>query len=446
MKHSLVIISLSLVAAGCILEESSKSPASKSVQVDSYGGVINIKGKANDYFTIQEINGRYCFVTPEGHGFIPLSLTHFADVKKEEPNNIFQTKYNSDWEIYSDETEKNSRKWGFNSFSYHSNKEMYSRMPGIIDCFPINNSRWMSDDQFQYEDVFDPAYHKVVETIIDKMVKDAGDNKNIIGYYWTDIPEWDLERAYKHRGTNWLIFYQELPAQAPGKEVYINFLKKSYNNDLASFKSEYSIEASSWEEVKAASFENIDKQKDKVQADDNEFLRLIARELYRVQGTISKTKDPNRLILGERFMFGDHPDCVLEEQNQWIDAIAVQPVGRTYFYAEEFDQMHALTGKPIMICDHQVSFYTDEYPETIWTQVSSEEESGKIYQKYLNDAFKKPYIIGYSRCQYISRMQAGKLKQGLLDVNGNPYETLVRYTKETNEGIIQRFAAGTLSK
>ena len=43
-------------------------------------------------------------------------------------------------------------------------------------------------------------------------------------------------------------------------------------------------------------------------------------------------------------------------------------------------------------------------------------------------------------------MQKGKLKQGLLDVNGNPYETLVKYTTEANENIIQRFADGTLSK
>ena len=35
-----------------------------SIAVDSYGGVLSIKGTPNKYFTIQQINGRYCFVTP----------------------------------------------------------------------------------------------------------------------------------------------------------------------------------------------------------------------------------------------------------------------------------------------------------------------------------------------------------------------------------------------
>lgn len=445
MKNSVFVISLSLAAIGFILTGCGESSNSKSALVDSYGGVINIKGKANDYFTIQEINGRYCFVTPEGHGFLPLSVTHFADVAMNKPNSIFKTKYNSNWEKYSDESEKNIREWGFNSFGYHSNKEMYSRMPGMIDCFPAQISRWRPDDQFHYDDVFDTAYHKVVEMHIDNMVESAKDNKNIIGYYWTDIPEWDLEKTYNHRGTNWLLFYRELPAEAPGKYLYVSYLKQRYNNDLESFKSDYSIEAGSWEEVNAASFEHTDRKKTEVQADDEEFLRLIAREFYRVQGTRTKTKDPNRLILGERFMLGHHLDFVLEEQNPWIDAVSIQPVD-IEFSGEEFDRIFTLTGKPIIICDHQVSFYTDEYPQTIWMQVPSEEESGQIYQKYLYDAFKKPYILGYTRCQYISRMQTGALKQGLLDANGNPYETLIKYTKETNVDIIRKFADGTLSE
>jgi hypothetical protein len=244
-----------------------------------------------------------------------VSVTHFSDVQKNEPNNIFQTKYNSDWEKYSDETEQNIRAWGFNSFGYHTNKEMYSRMPGMIDCFPAQTSRWRPDNQFHYDDVFDPAYHKVIETSIDHMVDQATDNRNIIAYFWTDIPEWDLEQTYKHRGTNWLMFYRELPAAAPGKEVYVNYLKMRYNNNLESFKSEYNVVAVSWEEVKAASFEHTDQEKAKVKADDEEFLRLIAREFYRVVGRATKTKDPNRLILGERFLLGNHPECVLEEQN-----------------------------------------------------------------------------------------------------------------------------------
>ena len=78
-------------------------------------------------------------------------------------------------------------------------------MPGMLACYPIKNSQWKSDTAFSYEDVFDPAYHAVVEKHIEHMVNQAGNNKNIMGYYWNDIPQWSLDKTYEKRGTNWLI-------------------------------------------------------------------------------------------------------------------------------------------------------------------------------------------------------------------------------------------------
>jgi hypothetical protein len=44
--------------------------------LDSYGGAIKIKAEATGYFRLQEIKGRWFFITPEGHGFIPLGVNH----------------------------------------------------------------------------------------------------------------------------------------------------------------------------------------------------------------------------------------------------------------------------------------------------------------------------------------------------------------------------------
>ena len=416
-----------------------------SIPMDSYGGILSVKGTPNDYFTIQQINGRYCFVTPEGHGMLAIGVTHLRAVLEVAPNNIFQTRYNSNWDTYSDEAEQNLKRWGFNSLSYGANKEMYHRMPGMLACYPIKNSEWRSDADFSYEDVFDPSYHTVVEKYIEHMVNQAGDNKMIMGYYWNDIPQWSLDKTYEKRGTNWLIFYRELPANAPGKTVYVEFLKEQHNNNLESVNSTYNITATTWDDVKSSSFSTTDRNNARVKSEDQRFLRLIAREFYSVLGTYTKEKDPNRLILGERYFFGDHPDCVLEEQNQWVDAIAFQP-GGAHINIAEYEQMYSVVHKPIMICDHQRSFYSDKYPKTMWQQLPSQEEAGKSYNDYLNAALSKPYILGYNRCQYISREAGNVLKQGLLDINGNPYETLVERITITNKELMKRFSQGTLSE
>ncbi|MGC9341538.1 MAG: hypothetical protein ACP5E3_02465 [Bacteroidales bacterium] len=415
-----------------------------SILVDSYGGMLNVKGIPGEYFTIQEINGRHCFVTPEGNGFLSIAITHLGAVQGVQPNNIFETRYNSDWNLYSDETERNLRKWGFNTIGYHANREMQKRMPYFLECYPMLSSQWRPDNIFSYEDVFDPEYHKKVEKAIDEMVKKAGSDKNAIGYYWNDIPMWNLDRTNKKRGTDWLSYYRELPASAEGKIIYVEYLKEKYNDDLTILNTIYRISAQSWEDVRGSNFSLTDRTTPTVKSDDQGFLRLIAREYYRLLGTITKEKDPNRLILGERFLVGDHPDLVLEEQNKWVDAIAFQPGGS--FNEKEFAQMYSVVNKPIMICDHQESFYTDEYPRSMWSQLPSEEAAAQAYQDYLNQALSKSYILGYSRCQYISREVGNVLKQGLLDIYGEPYEKLVETVAKTNKSIMQRFAEGSLAE
>lgn len=443
MKYLVLILLLTACQTTVEQENPDRLTAQDSVAVDSYGGMLSVEGTAQDYFTIQEINGRYCLVTPEGHGMLVLGVSHLGAVREVAPNNIFKSRYNNDWMAYSNEAEDNLRNWGFNALSYHTNAEMYNRMPGMLACYPINNSGWRPDAAFSYEDVFDPAYHTVVEKHIDDMVNRAGNNKNIMGYYWNDIPQWDLDKAFKKRGTNWLIFYRELPADAPGKTVYVDFLKEQYNGDLQRVNTIYNMDATTWDDLKTSTFSFTDRTNATVKSDDESFLRLIAREFYRVLGTTTKEKDPNRLIFGERYLFGDHPYCVLEEQNKWVDAIAFQPGGADINIVE-LDQLYSIVQKPVMICDHQRSFYTDEYPNTMWQQLPSQEAAGKSYHAYLEAAFEKPYVLGYNRCQYISREAGDVLKQGLLDIYGEPYDTLVEYITATNKELIRKFSEGTL--
>ncbi len=50
-------------------------------------------------------------------------------------------------------------------------------------------------------------------------------------------------------------------------------------------------------------------------------------------------------------------------------------------------------------------------------------------------------IVGYNRCQYIDRYKGGQkiLKQGLLQVDGKPYEELVASVQKNNWRIHERF-------
>jgi len=81
----------------------------------------------------------------------------------------------------------------------------------------------------------------------------------------------------------------------------------------------------------------------------------------------------------------------------------------------------------------------------MWTQLPTVDEVVKAYAQYLDDALSKPYILGYHRCQYIDRFQPHLkvLKQGLLKADATPHEELVKLLTETNNAVLQRFAAET---
>jgi hypothetical protein len=354
-----------------------------------------LKGNAEGRFHLEKNNGRDCLMDPSGKPFLSLGVNHVQ--------NIFPKSFSGDREKECDAVFKNLTSWGFNTAGYGSPAPLCRRMPYLAPMYLTKNANYESDAQFTYSDVFDPAVQEKMREIIRYEIGKQQGNANLIGYYWTDTPQWDLERSRKKRGTDWVSTLREMPADAPGKMRYEQFLKEGGTLD-------------------------------------EDFLRLIARELYKVLGEETRRLAPDALIFGERYLVGDHPACVIEEALPYIDVLSIQPGGAT-FNAAYFDELHEKFKKPILLCDHQCSFPTPDYPKTMWQQMESEEAAGQAYAQYLEDAFSKPYIIGFQRCQYIDRFEKrrGILKQGVLKEDGTPYKTLAQYIREANTAALDRF-------
>ncbi len=387
----------------------------RSISLKHYWLIIMIFSTINDStfadgdrsFNLGTVGDRACFIDPNGKPFFSLGVNHINAIQEHSKEDIFTENFQKNWHSFCLAAREDLSKWHFNTAGYGAPDAIYPLMPFIADCFLERNSNYLSDNEFFYPDVFDPEVQSQKRSQIEWMVKHSK-SKNLIGYYWTDTPQWDLDRSLKTRGTNWVKAIQELPTNAPGKVRYEAYL----------------------EECKSA----------EIEPSDEGFLRIIAREHYRFIGEVTRELNPNALILGERYLKDDHPDCVLEEAMPYIDVLSIQPGGRV-FEAEYFDALYQKYQKPIIICDHQCSFATDVYPDTMWQQLESESAVANMYRDYVQEAFSKPYIIGYQRCQYIDRFveHPGVLKQGILQEDGNPYEQLASAIKETNTSILKQF-------
>ena len=358
-------------------------------------GLIQAEGDGR--FQLGKVNGRDCLIDPTGKPFLSLGVNHIQ--------NVFQ----GEGALLGDQRQacegilQKLTDWGYNTGGYGTPEPLCRMLPSFAPMYLTMNANYHSNEQFEYCDVFDPVVQQKMREVIQYEIGKQAGNSTLIGYYWTDTPQWDLERTRKKRGTDWVSMIRELPSGAPGKIRYEQFLTDGGQSDKA-------------------------------------FLRLIARELYKVIGEETRRLAPDVLIFGERYLAYDHPDCVIEEALPYIDVLSIQP-GGVQFEAAYFDRMHAKFNKPILVCDHQNSFPTPKYPKTMWQQLESEEAVGMAYEQYLNDAFEKSYILGYQRCQYIDRYAdgAGMLKQGIVREDGTAYRTLTQAVRQANLQALERF-------
>ena len=373
---------------------------------DPCGGYLNIKGKATGRFHLEQIDGRHFLVTPEGHGFFSVGVTHTGGLANPEDSkyDYFNQHCGGDWAKANEELIGHFRTWGYNSLGYGGHKTTRKLLPHFASCHPSGPvSSWMRK-KVQFPDVFSDAWKKQATDAIRRTVGQHSNNPNLIGIYWQDMPAWDLRDAKRMLGKTWVDAIRSLPDDAPGRIRYERFVSENGNGS------------------------------------DEDFLVIIAREVYSHIGPLTRKLAPDTLIFGERYAQRALPWRVIKEALPWIDVVSVQP-GGIEFPAESLARLHRETGKPVMICDHQFSFNTPEHSNVMWNTLPDVASVGRAHARYLDRAFRAPYLIGYNRCQYIDRFKASQkiLKQGLLQVDGTPYQELVDGVQKNNWHLHDQF-------
>ena len=242
------------------------------------------------------------------------------------------------------------------------------------------------------------------------------------------------------RGTDWVSALRGLPPAAPGRQAYAAFLAQRYTKRLSDLNMIYGLALTALDQLRDADLTAIAVGRHVVQEDDEAFLAQIAQRFYEVIGKAQRQADPHHLVFGDRYLAGDAPESVLKAAQPWIDAVAVQPEDRytplypasTHFPEADIEALHTITGKPVLICDHAISFPTAEQPRTIFEQMPDEATAAKATAAFLQAALAKPYMLGYLRCQYIDRpANYGRgLRQGILQQDGTPRDALVRVYRE----------------
>ena len=361
-----------------------------------------------DRFKIQKTNNSYKLISPTGSSFFSLGITHTQALNYPNSMKIFVNKYKNDWSVASAEIYRNLISWEFNTAGYGAPKELRKLIPFMMPSQPlVRNSSWLEKEKFFFSDIFDFEVKKEILNKIKNMTSEK-DNPNLIGYFWTDMPMWNLKKSKEKFGFNWVDYIKNLPENSAGRIRYEKFKNEQLFDNSLTF--------------------------------EENFLKLIAKEYYKLIGEETKRLDPGALIFGERYAMHRVPKYIIEEALPYIDVVSIQPHDCD-FNEVYFRKIHEITGKPIIICDHQCSFPTKKYRYTMWQQLNNQTEVAEKHSEYLNEVVNESYLIGYHRCQYIDRYEPTNnlLKQGMVKENGETYEPHASIITSTNKKVKEIF-------
>jgi hypothetical protein len=396
---------------------------------------LQFEGKGHFYLT--EHDGRSLFVTPEGTGFYPIGINHLDMAFKGHGSESALPEPSQAEEIL-----RNMVDWGFNCGGYGLSPSALGEEIYFIGNLNFVHQGFYRLHHARFPDVFDASFEASVERTQKQAAARLGHPERLIGMVWSDLPSWNIFKSRMLRQTDWVTEIRNLDSSAPGKKRYLDFLRKRYENNTENFKQYYRLSDTDVADLEHYDFTRLYLGHPMIMEDDQLFMAEIAERYYSLGSKYHDQYFPNVPLLGDRFLLGDHPDAVLEVAAKYVDAISIQ-IGDGYgetmlpsypFPKDTIEHIHGVTGKPLLIADHQISFYTDDYKGTIFSQAGNQQQASLETRKFLEAAFAVEYVCGYFRCTYLTKDEPNGrgVKQGLVDFEGTPFPEMTEAYRSMN--------------
>jgi hypothetical protein len=448
---------------------------------DIYGGLAG-SGKAlglkkTGFFHIEETNGRWVLVDPEGNLFFQLGVCgiattdDFTTVKGRE--NIFEwlpkaddPQFKTAWreerpkngifsfyianlirkfgkpfslEEWTGQVVTRLRSWGFNSagaFSKNTDTMKEMKFPNV-NFLPIGDRSGlkMLPDKIGAARILDP-FAPDAEEIMDKnfasTVAPRKDDPLLIGYFlgneqhFENLPK--LLPSYK-------------ASKVPSKARLVKMLEEKYQ-DIAKFNEAWKP-AKPFADFAALGEEPLFIRSEQAAEDMKEFCRLWMESYYSLVERVFRKHDPNHLLIGSRWTPGTstYRDLV-EVAGKHLDVLSINYYSDS-IQKEFLTRVHEWgSKKPIILSEWYYS--TTSHGLGAGRQTDNEEARGKAYRNYVEQAAALPFVVGSQWFIYTDQALTGRFFEGfngegnntgLVDVTDRPYAELVAAAKETHGRI-----------
>ncbi len=383
-----------------------------------YGGYLGAKAKATGFFRVEQIDGRWWFVDPDGHLFFSTSsnvMNSASGTRTEGRESYFAAlppagsgqrrgasfyswnllrRFGPDWSAkWVDLTMRRMESWGVNTVGNWSDPRLWD---AHRKAYMVFLRGWgMETGYMGMPDVYSAEFERAADKAAAEQCAPRKDDPYLLGYFIANEPPW------------------------PGRESLVvdTILEKppsAIQRELKKF---------------LAAGDTPERRK--------EFVHRAFRRFLEVINAAVRKHDPNHLNLGLRFG-GSVPSPEIVEAAKSFDVYSMN----VYAYSVNPDVLNRiaqLTGRPILIGEFHIGTPGRGLAAGL-VQAANQEERGVAYRYYVEQAAAHPAFIGASWFQWIDQPVTGRMDGenyniGLVDVTDRPYRELIDAMKATHRRL-----------
>ena len=277
-----------------------------------------------------------------------------------------------------------------------------------------------------FPDVFDPSWETDVQRFGQQLAS-TRDDPSFIGYFLMNEPTWGFARETPASG---MLF--NTPRSAT-RRALADALVKKYTDDRAlsnawGFETTVAaVREGSWTTTLTPAAER----------DLAEFSAVMVEKYFRTLSDSCRAVDPNHLNLGIRY-HTIPPEWAVAGMRSF-DVFSMNCYD-TKVKSAEMEKIAAMLNMPVMVGEWHFGALDAGLPASGIGHVKTQDDRGRAYRVYLEDAARKPWCVGVHYFILYDQSALGRFDGecyniGFLDVCNRPYESLCRAARASHERL-----------
>lgn len=345
-------------------------------------------------------------------------------------SNMFK-KYGENWkEDNRQRIVQRLKRWGFNTVTgVVDGATPINNYPVMLSCKLSNFTQRIATPYVMHYQVID-VFHSDFEPYAETTIKDLLNQYKTVPVIGIHV---DNELSWGLRGNQTLQY--SLPigvlnssSTVKAKEVFVNWLKTKYSNNIASLNSRWGTSYESFAAMSAPLNLPTSNLNANIRADLSLLLSFYVDRYYGTVRRILNRIGYRGLFLGTRDAPGATPREVWRAASRHADALTIN------LYTENDDLWREVAGIPKPVLIGEYNYTSSNAGHFTWVRDLScydqQERAERNYQ-YLVRAATTPNIIGACWWSYSEYAPIGRwwdderMQTGLVDIKDSPYEDLV---------------------